>query len=277
MKHHPFCDLHAHTTASDGALAPRELVKLAHAEGLRALAVTDHDTVDGIPEARARAEALGIELVPGVEISASYGSVPVHVLGLFVDDREPSLVEFFAEASRRRVDRVHQMVEKLGRLGVTIDAEAVFARSTHGTVGRPHVAEVLVHEGVVSTLTEAFSRFLGEDGPAFVGYEKVTLDDAVRLIRHAGGLPSLAHPYVFDDDALVREMAQRGLLALEVYHRDHSPEHVAAYESLAGELGLLATGGSDFHHANGLESPSLGCAELSEEAFERLRAAACDP
>ena len=266
-------DLHAHTTASDGTLSPAELVRLASELGLRALAVTDHDTVEGVPEAIAQADALGIELVPGVEISANFGDVPVHVLGLFVEYREPWLVEFFAEAGKRRVDRVHQMVEKLAKLGIDIEPEWVFARSSHGTIGRPHVAEVLIERGVVASLTEAFTRYLGEDGPAYVGYEKVSLEDAIALIQRAGGLASLAHPYVLDDDGLIADMAASGLPALEVYHRDHSPEKIADYEALAEELGLLATGGSDFHRPNG-DDRELGCAQLTEEAFERLRAAA---
>ena len=264
-------DLHAHTTASDGTLSPAELVRLAKDHGLRALALTDHDTVAGVPEAIAAADAVGIELVPGVEVSANFGNVPVHVLGLFVEYREPWLVEFFDEAGKRRIDRVHEMVAKLAKLGIDIEPEEVFARSSHGTVGRPHVAEVLLERGVVATLTEAFTRYLAEDGPAYVGYDKVTLEDAVELIQRAGGLASLAHPYVLENDDLIADM--NVLPALEVYHRDHSPEQIADYEALAEKLGLLATGGSDFHRPSGNE-PELGCAQLTEEAFERLRAAA---
>jgi len=266
-------DLHAHTTASDGTLSPAELVRLAKNLGLRALAVTDHDTVDGVAEAMAEADALGIELVPGVEISANFGEVPVHVLGLFVEYREPGLLEFFAEARDRRVDRVHQMVGKLAKLGIDIEPESVFARSSHGTIGRPHVAEVLLERGVVSRLQEAFDRFLAEDGPAYVGCETVSLEEAVVLIQRAGGLASLAHPYVLDDDGVIADMAASRLPALEVYHRDHTPEKVAAYEALAKELSLLATGGSDFHRPDG-DDQELGCPQLTEEGFERLRAAA---
>lgn len=266
-------DLHSHTTASDGTLSPTELVRLAKDEGLRALAVTDHDTLDGIEEARTEADVLGIEIVPGVEVSASFGDVPVHVLGLFVEYREPWFVKFFAEAAERRVDRVHRMVGKLADLGVDIDPEDVFAHSTHGTVGRPHIAQVLLDRGVVSTLAEAFTQFLGEDGPAYVGYEKVSLEDAVSLIERAGGLASLAHPYVMENDGLILEMVSSRLPAIEVYHRDHTPEQISGYEALATQLGLLATGGSDFHRLNG-EPPELGCAHLTEDAFEQLRAAA---
>src|SRR3990170_3757607 len=132
-------DLHLHTTASDGKLAPRELVREAKSSGLRAFAVTDHDTVEGIPEAMEEAAALGIELIPGVEVSANFGEAPVHVLGLFIEYREPWLEKFFSEAAERRIDRVHEMVRRLGGVGIGIDAKAVLACSSHGTVGRPHV------------------------------------------------------------------------------------------------------------------------------------------
>jgi predicted metal-dependent phosphoesterase TrpH len=220
------------------------------------------------------AAALGIELIPGVEVSANFGDAPVHVLGLFIEYREPWLAKFFSEASHRRVDRVHEMVRKLVGLGVEIDAEAVFACSSHGTVGRPHVAEVLVARGVVRTMSEAFERYLGQDGPAYVGYEKVTLRDAVELIRRAGGVASLAHPVLLGDDRLIPRMVEDDLQAIEVFHKDHTPEKAAEYDALASSLGLLQSGGSDFHRSENGEPPQLGCPELTEEAFERLRATA---
>lgn len=267
-------DLHLHTTASDGRLTPRELVRAAKSSGLEAFAVTDHDTVDGIPEAIQEASALEIELVPGVEVSANFGRASVHVLGLFIEYREPRLEHFFAEARDRRVDRIHQITNKLARLGISISPESVFSRSTHGTVGRPHVAEELVARGVVSSLKEAFDRYLGQDCPAYVGYDKVTLRDAVELIRGAGGVASLAHPVLLGDDSLIPRMVPERLQALEVFHRDHTPEKAAEYGVMAAELGLLASGGSDFHQPEDGESPRLGCLDLTVEAFERLRASA---
>ena len=136
MKKLGLYDLHAHTTVSDGKLSPAELVRLAKAQGLMALAITDHDTVEGVAEARREADGLGLEIVAGVEVSANFGDAPVHVLGLFVDERDPALNAFFAEASRRRVDRIHKMCQKLETLGIDIDTDAVFAKSSHGTVGR---------------------------------------------------------------------------------------------------------------------------------------------
>jgi len=267
-------DLHLHTTASDGKLRPRELVRAAKSSGLRAFAITDHDTVEGIPEAMEEAAALGIELIPGVEVSANFGEAPVHVLGLFIEYREPWLEKFFSEAAERRIDRVHEMVRRLGGVGIGIDAKAVLACSSHGTVGRPHVAEVLVARGVVRTMKEAFDRYLGQDCPAYVGYEKVTLRDAVDLIRRAGGVASLAHPVLLRDDSLIPRMVEDDLQAIEVFHKDHTPEKASEYDALASSLGLLQTGGSDFHRSENGEPPRLGCPELTEEAFARLRASA---
>jgi hypothetical protein len=274
MESRALYDLHLHTTASDGTLSPRELVRAAKSSGLSAFAVTDHDTVEGIPEAMEEAAVLGIELVPGVEVSANFETAAVHVLGLFIEHREPWLAKFFAEARERRIERVREMVRKLGRLGIGIEAEAVFARSSHGTVGRPHVAEVLVAHGVVRTMSEAFELYLGQDCPAYVGYEKVTLRDAVELIRRAGGVASLAHPVLLRDDRLIPRMVEDDLQAIEVFHKDHTPEKATEYGALASELGLLQTGGSDFHRSENGEPPRLGCPELREEAFERLRATA---
>jgi predicted metal-dependent phosphoesterase TrpH len=166
------------------------------------------------------------------------------------------------------------MVRKLGGLGIRIDARSVFARSTHGTVGRPHVAEELVAQGVVKNLTEAFERFLGQGCPAYVGYERVTLRDAVDLIRGAGGVASLAHPVCLEDDSVIPQMVEDRLQAIEVFHSDHTIEKAADYARLAERLGLLQTGGSDFHQSENGEIPRLGCPELTEEAFERIRACA---
>ena len=270
----PLYDLHLHTTCSDGTLSPTELTRLAKAQGLKAFAVTDHDTLEGIPEAESVSKSLDIHLVPGVEVSANFGDTAVHVLGLFVDYKEPWLERFFIGARRRRVDRIHVIVSKLAKEGVEIEPEAVFARSRHGTVGRPHVAEVLVEKGVVKTLAEAFERFLADDRPAYVGYDKVTLEDACDLIRRAKGVASLAHPVHYGNDALIPEMVSTGLQAIEVYHKDHSKTKVEEYAKLAADLGLLATGGSDFHRPDRTGSAALGCREITEERFEALREAA---
>jgi predicted metal-dependent phosphoesterase TrpH len=272
----PLYDLHTHTTASDGRLSPAELVRKAVREKLTALAVTDHDTVDAIDAAREEAAHSdpSLEIIAGIEVSANYEDASVHVLGLFVRHREPWLVEFFAQARERRIERIHRILAKLDAVGVHVEAQDVFAKSTHGTVGRPHVAEVLVDRGVVSTFSEAFDRYLGHGAPAYVGYEKVTLRDATDLITRAGGVASLAHPGLLERDELIPKMAEQGLQAIEAYHTDHSPELAARYVQTAERLGLLVTGGSDFHTEDGNGPTRLGCPELTAEAFEKIRQAA---
>jgi len=266
-------DLHTHTTASDGRLGSAELVRKAIEESLSALAVTDHDTVEGIDPARAEAErsAKALEVIAGIEVSANYNDESVHVLGLFVRHREPWLVEFLSQAQERRIERIHRIVAKLDAIGIHIEPEDVFAKSTHGTVGRPHVAEVMVDQGVVSSFSEAFDRYLGHGAPAYVGYEKVTLRDATELIRRAGGVASLAHPGLLKRDQLIPGMVDDGLQALEVYHSEHGQKLAARYLDMAKRLGLLVTGGSDFHTLDGHGPTKLGCRELTREALEKIR------
>jgi predicted metal-dependent phosphoesterase TrpH len=267
-------DLHTHTTVSDGRLSPRELVREAVSKGLKALAVTDHDAVDAIDEAREEASTHGVEIIAGIEVSANYRDASVHVLGLFIRHQEPWLVDFFSKARQRRVERVHRIVKKLAAVGIHIDAEEVFAKSTHGTVGRPHVAEVLVDHGLVPSFAEAFNRYLGHDAPAYVGYEKVTLRDATELIQRAGGVASLAHPGLLERDELITEMVDDGLQAIEVYHSEHPPDRASHYLEMASDLGLLVTGGSDFHTPDGPGTTTVGCPELTAEALEKIREAA---
>jgi len=269
-------DLHTHTTASDGRLSSEELVQKAVAENVSSFAVTDHDTVDGIDSARDAAARLsndGLEIIAGVEVSANFEDASVHVLGLFVRHREPWLVEFFSAASERRIERVHQILEKLEAVDVHIEAADVFAKSSHGTVGRPHIAEVLVDRGFVSSFKEAFDRYLGHGAPADVGYEKVTLRDATDLIQRAGGVASLAHPVLLERDELIPKMVDDGLQAIEAYHSDQPPEIASHYAQMSARLGLLVTGGSDFHNPEGPGPTSLGCPELTQDALEKIRAA----
>jgi predicted metal-dependent phosphoesterase TrpH len=265
-------DLHTHTTASDGRLRPRELVREAAQHGVRAFAITDHDTVEGVDGAQDEAAKLGVELIPGIEVSASYETTSIHILGLFIRHRESWLVDFFTQARERRIERIHRILEKLARQGVEIEPAEVFAKSTHGTVGRPHIADVLVERGIVASTTEAFDRYLGLRAPAYVGYDKITYRDAIDLIRQAGGVASLAHPGLIEQDDIIPKLVDAGLQALEVFHCEHSPRKIKEYLELTSRHGLLVTGGSDFH-ADGAGT-TLGCPELSERAFDALRRAA---
>ena len=270
------CDLHTHTTASDGRLSSEELVQKADEENVSSFALTDHDTVDGIDSAREAAAKLsnnGLEIIAGIEVSANFEDASVHVLGLFVRHQEPWLIDFFSVARERRIERIHLILEKLETVNVHVEAADVFAKSSHGTVGRPHVAEVLVDRGFVSSFSEAFDRYLGHGAPAHVGYEKVTLRDATDLIQRAGGVASLAHPGLLKRDELIPKMVDDGLQAIEAYHSDHPPELASHYVQMSARLGLLVTGGSDFHRLDGPGPTSLGCPELTSEALEKVREA----
>ncbi len=269
-------DLHTHTTASDGRLSSEELVQKAADENVSSFALTDHDTVDGIDSARKAAAKVsnnGLEVIAGIEVSANFEDASVHVLGLFVRHREPWLVEFFSTARERRIERIHRILEKLEAVDVHVEAADVFAKSSHGTVGRPHVAEVLVDRGVVPGFSEAFDRYLGHGAPAYVGYEKVTLRDAADLIQRAGGVASLAHPGLMKRDELIPKMVDDGLQAIEAYHSDHPPELASHYLEMSARLGLLVTGGSDFHTLEGPGPTTLGCPELTADALEKIREA----
>jgi predicted metal-dependent phosphoesterase TrpH len=243
-------DLHLHTTASDGRYAPRELVDGVAAAGITVMAVTDHDTTAALAEVQACASERGIEAVPGIEITAVDDGRDVHVLGYFLDPSEPALIQFLAAQRATRVTRVHTIAARLSELGVPIDVRALLdeaERNPGRSIGRPQVARALQRAGHVASTQEAFDRFLASGGPAFVTRPGSPPEVVAGIIQRAGGLASLAHPGRTRIDARIPELAAAGLDALEVYHSDHDEAAVERYRRLASELGLLMTGGSDFH------------------------------
>jgi hypothetical protein len=265
-------DLHTHTTASDGALAPAALVALAGREGVGVLGVTDHDTVAGLDEATEAAASLGVEVIPGLEISSYYGRQEVHLLGYFVDPRHPVLLERLAAWRVERVGRLRQMVERLGRHGIHLDADRLAARGAGGSVGRPHVAAALVEAGHVTTIEEAFDRFLADGKPAYVPRQRVPVADAIALVREAGGLPVLAHPATYRNDGMIPDLVRDGLAGIEVFHRDHNDAAAARYRRIATRHNLARTGGSDFHGLPGATPQRLGHPSLPQADLDALRA-----
>jgi len=246
-------DLHTHSTASDGTFTPAELMRAAKAAGLSAVALTDHDTFEGLPEARAEAGALGVELVPGCELSLEYADLPTHLLALFVDERPGRVVAELTRVREARARRNDIMLEKLRQVGVNLDMADV-ARRASGVVGRPHMAQAMVAAGVVRTFEEAFTRFLGRGGLAYVPKEKLTPREAIAAVHADGGLAVLAHPYLLSQqprqiEALLTELAGLGLDGVEVFYTEHSEAYTALVGRLADGLGLLKSGGSDFHGA----------------------------
>lgn len=271
-------DLHLHTTASDGLLTPPALVQAVRAANVAVLSVTDHDTVDGLDEAREAADAAGLVFVSGIELSAYWGSVEFHILGYFIDPANPEL-RVFLEATRaaRRV-RLHAMVNRLHAMGMRVPADDVLARAQNGNVGRPHLARAMVERGFVGSADEAFDRYLGTNRPAYVPRPDVSVAEAIGVIRQAGGIASLAHPGLHNRDEAIPDLMAVGLSAIEVYHPKHAFGRARRYRRMAQRHGLLITGGSDFHgveEGDHASVPGLPC--LPEADYEQLLAAAKAP
>jgi hypothetical protein len=269
-------DLHLHTTASDGQLAPAELVARAAATGLTTISVTDHDTVAGVDEALAAGQTEGLRVVPGIEVTSVDAGRDVHVLGYFIDAGSAALAAFLKGQRARRVERVNEIGDRLARLGKPIDVKALLdplANRPGASVGRPQVARALVAAGHVSSVRDAFDRLLATGRPAFVPRTGPTPAEAVAMVHAVGGLASLAHPGLTRRDDLIAPLAARGLDALEVFHSDHSPDDERVYGEMADRLDLLVTGGSDFHGEE-IESragrDTLGAIVLPADAFARL-------
>ena len=264
-------DLHLHTTASDGLLSPDDLVARVAEAGVTVMAVTDHDTVAGLDRADTAARARGIRLIPGIEITAVEDARDVHVLGYFFDRAHRPLLEFLdmQRADRRR--RVQAMSAKLAALGLPIDLDDVLARKGTHAVGRPAIADAMVRAGYVASRAEAFDRFLGTDGAAFVARQGAPVADVVRVIRDAGGLASIAHPGLHRDPSLLERLvadAAKAPDAIEVFHTDHDRETTARLLAFADGRGLLVTGGSDFHGDNAGRQIGLGRISLPAARFE---------
>lgn len=243
-------DLHAHSTASDGAMSPSAGVATAHAAGLAALALTDHDTLAGVAEAQRAADAVGLRLVPGVELSVHQGELEVHLLGLHIRDVDAlqQELELFRE---RRVERARQIVAKLNALGVPLTVESVLVIAAGGAVGRPHVAKALIAGGFVRDAREAFDRYLGAGKPAYADKERLEFADGIAMIRAAGGISVLAHPGPDGRRERIEPLVALGLDGLEVRHPSHSGEDIKRLGALAEFFGLVPSGGSDWHGAMG--------------------------
>ena len=266
-------DLHTHSLHSDGTHTPTMIVERALTKGLSALALTDHDSVDGLDEARARADGTGLEIVAGVELSAHDGSAEVHVLGLFVDDHDAEFRQSLVSFREQRLLRAHAILERLEELGFDLSWDDVLERAQGGSIGRPHIAEAMVAAGYVASIDEAFRRYLGSKCPAHVARKTLTPRGAIELVRRAGGVAAIAHPATMQRDSLIPELARQGLLAIEVAHPRHDENDRRRYTRLCERYGLIATGGSDTHGARTGYS-QVGDTTVSSAIVERLREAA---
>jgi len=269
-------DLHTHTTASDGKLTPEQLVDSAARLGINVLGITDHDTVAGIPLALEAAKRHpSVIVVPGVEINCDVTDGELHILGYFIDAHSAQLDAELERLRNSRRERGSRMVAKLQALGMDIKWERVQEIAGSGSVGRPHVAQALLEAGHVSSLRDAFDRYIGRNGPAYVEREKITPIDAVRLIVKAGGLPVLAHPAdVPDLDNFIRQLKTAGLVGLEVYYDGYGTDVICDLLGTASRHKLLVTGGSDFHGIGGEAGGELGQPNVPESCARGLFALA---
>jgi len=246
-------DLHTHTTASDGTCTPTALVEVAMQTALAAVAVTDNDTLAGVPEAEQAARKLGMELVPGVEVSAEHSPGSMHIVGLLLDWRHGGLNDWLTELSAGRARRNPRIISRLQGLGVDIEMAEAEAQAFGGQVGRPHIAQVLVSKGVVGSVEEAFNRYLAKHAPAYAERPRATPREAIAHIHAAGGLAILAHPETCrargaaELEALLRSLMAVGLDGVEVHTSGSSPEQRVLTARLCARLGLLPSGGSDYH------------------------------
>ena len=264
-------DLHIHTTVSDGCFSPAEIVYKAIDLGLRVISVSDHDTVNGIPEALNSAQDFpGLLVIPGVEISTDVSQGEIHVLGYYIDYKNPQLIAKLEQMRNSRVVRARKMVEKLCALGLKIEWQRVQELASGSTIGRPHVAAALLEKGYIKTFKEAFDRYISRNGPAYVERDKMTPVEAVKLIIEMGGLPVFAHPLTFAEyEKMTGELVNAGLVGIEAYYKGSTLEEIDRMVALSRKFNLIPTGGSDYHGIEIDEVP-IGGVEVPMESVERL-------
>lgn len=262
-------DLHTHSNASDGSYPPERVVAMAEANGVAVLSLTDHDTLEGLPEARARAEEARIRCIPGVELSVTEGGADVHLLAYGFDPADPTLRGAIERYRDGRRDRARKILARLKGLGIRISMDEIEEIANGAAIGRPHVAEALLRGGYVETFDEAFQRYLGHHAPAYVPKSVVSLEQASSIVRDAGGVVILAHPRTLNRDHLIPGMARRGLDGIEVWHSKHDETNVERYRGFAQLHGLLMTGGTDYH---GERTPGLtiGCVPVPDSILAPL-------
>jgi len=278
----PRIDLHLHTIFSDGSHSPTEVIHFAHDAGVTALAITDHDTVEGIPESLTAGNSLGIEIIPGIELSSRFEGLEIHILGYFFDWENATLLDRLTKQQASREQRNPRVVEKLNKLGLELSYKEVKTKAGPGSVGRPHIAEVLIEKGYVKTTKEAFDRYIADGRPAHIPRELPDSSEAITWIRDAGGVPVLAHPYWTNRKGpglhtMCHKLKEAGLMGIEVFYSTHTRRQTSEYLELARKLGLIMTGGSDFH---GIAKPNIqvgrgkGDLKVTDKLLEPLRKAA---
>ncbi len=269
-------DLHVHTTCSDGTFSPEEAVQCAARYGIAAIAITDHDTLEGVEAAMAEGERSGVEVISGVELSAEVHNIErseMHILGYFVNFRNPVLQDELTLFRNARRKRAEEILRKLADAGAPLDRERILSGQGNKAIGRLHIAKALIEKSYARTINDAFQRYLGIGKPAYVPKLRLTPDEAIKLILRSGGVPVLAHPYYghYSNKNLLNGLLHSGLKGIEVWHSKHSPSTTDMFLKLTAELGLLPTGGSDCHGPYSDDPPLMGNVKVDYSVLERLK------
>lgn len=264
-------DLHLHSNASDGLLSPSEVIYKAIEKKLKIVSLTDHDTIEGTAEAiKAAKDYPQLVFIPGVEMSTDISNNEIHMLGYFIDYTNRSLLTTLEQMRNDRQIRAQRMTDKLNQLGINIDWQRIQEMAANGSVGRPHIAQAMLEKGYINTFKEAFIKYIGREGPAYVERTKISPPDAINIILEADGLPVLAHPlYIRDPETVIRQLKSVGLVGLEVYYNGYTGEQVEILASLANKYHLFPTGGSDYHGLDSNETP-IGGADVPQSSAEQL-------
>jgi predicted metal-dependent phosphoesterase TrpH len=267
-------DLHIHSTASDGRYSPEEVVRKAAALGLTIIALADHDSTDGIASAQAAAlDFPELTVIPGVEINTDVPDGEAHVLGYFIDHENDELQAVLARLRNSRQERAQKMLAKMADLGIHIEWQRVQELAGSGSIGRPHLAKAMLEKGYITSFNEAFTRYIGRNGPAYVERTKITPAEAVALVLRSKGLPVLAHPLTVNDpEALVAELKAAGLVGLEAYYNNYTASETSRLVSLARKHDLITTTGSDFHGLDSSGETMIGDVEVPQDVVKRLTA-----
>jgi predicted metal-dependent phosphoesterase TrpH len=250
-------DLHMHTSHSDGFYSPSELVTKAKESDLDAISITDHDSTNGIEEASSLGKELGIEVIPGVEISSEHNGKEVHILGYFLDYTNKEFARYLSFFREERIKRAERIIKKLENLGLDLDFEDIMAVSKNSAIGRPHIAQAMLNKGLVSSYFEAFNKYIGNGGPAYEKKVHLSPESAYKIITDAGGLSFIAHPGFMPEDIL-KELIESGVDGIEVYHPSHTPQKIKFYKGIVSEYYLLESGGSDYHGGQRNDDDNFG-------------------
>jgi 3',5'-nucleoside bisphosphate phosphatase len=265
-------DLHIHTSSSDGKFTPAEIVRKAWEQGMVHIAICDHDSIEGVIPAREASWNLpGITVMGGVEINTEIPDGELHILGYLFDHNNTELKSTLISLRESRIERAKKMLEKLRALNINVNYHRVREIAGKGSLGRPHIAQAMLEKGYIATFREAFNKYIGRGGPAYVERDKITPTEAIRLIVRAKGIPVLAHPLTSENpESLLPDLISAGLAGIEVYYGSYSPEQVNNLLNLAKKYLLIPTGGSDFHGLDAMNEPPLGTVEVPLDTVERL-------